>query len=282
MPFVLRYLTKTGQHQYVTKKKGFTKQADTHKLILFQNLKEARNFHSNHQNNTQLFGKMHDIKNFTIYNLQNKQQFPLVPSKNNKKIPNIKLITDDSLSLMTLTQFLNNKQHHAIALDLEFYGNTNNPLGQQSIQQIAGVGIDQQFSFDYYPFSATEMPDSLQLKFLRHTNLPYQEAQKANLTQIIKRVEETIQAYQIDTIISWDNKYDFKMLSQAGFDNLFQNMHKIDLQKLVALELSDNGSMRPNLAHFCSTLNLQNQHAYHDAYYDSLMIKKLCEYYQEH
>lgn len=180
----------------------------------------------------------------------------------------------------TVPEFITylHENHHILIMDLEFYPDRSSNNTVFHMEQIAGHYFDTVHGFNYMPYAPSTMTPNEQLKFLATSDLPMSLAKQITATEIIKRIEKFIQFYEIDTLLSWDNGQDFKILKQDQQFKPFKTLRQIDLSNIVASELyEDQAHTHIGLKRACRLFNLQHEGEWHTASDDVNMINKLCQ-----
>lgn len=180
----------------------------------------------------------------------------------------------------TVPEFITylHENHNILIMDLEFYPDRSSNNTVFHMEQIAGHYFDTIHKFNYMPYAPSTMTPTEQLKFLATSDLPMSLAHQITATEIIKRIEEFIQFYKIDTLLSWDNSQDFKILKQDQQFKPFKTLRQIDLSNIVASELYENQPhAHIGLKRACQLFNLQHEGEWHTASDDVNMINKLCQ-----
>lgn len=180
----------------------------------------------------------------------------------------------------TVPEFITylHENHKILIMDLEFYPDRSSNNTVFHMEQIAGHYFDTIHKFNYMPYAPSTMTPTEQLKFLATSDLPMSLAHQITATEIIKRIEEFIQFYKIDTLLSWDNSQDFKILKQDQQFKPFKTLRQIDLSNIVASELYENQPhAHIGLKRACQLFNLQHEGEWHTASDDVNMINKLCQ-----
>lgn len=180
----------------------------------------------------------------------------------------------------TVPEFITylHENHNILIMDLEFYPDRSSNNTVFHMEQIAGHYFDTIHKFNYMPYAPSTMTPTEQLKFLTTSDLPMSLAHQITATEIIKRIEEFIQFYKIDTLLSWDNSQDFKILKQDQQFKPFKTLRQIDLSNIVASELYENQPhAHIGLKRTCQLFNLQHEGEWHTASDDVNMINKLCQ-----
>lgn len=180
----------------------------------------------------------------------------------------------------TVPEFITylHENHNILIMDLEFYSDRSSNNTVFHMEQIAGHYFDTIHKFNYMPYAPSTMTPTEQLKFLTTSDLPMSLAHQITATEIIKRIEEFIQFYKIDTLLSWDNSQDFKILKQDQQFKPFKTLRQIDLSNIVASELYENQPhAHIGIKRACQLFNLQHEGEWHTASDDVNMINKLCQ-----
>lgn len=180
----------------------------------------------------------------------------------------------------TVPEFITylHENHNILIMDLEFYPDRSSNNTVFHMEQIAGHYFDTIHKFNYMPYAPSTMTPTEQLKFLATSDLPMSLAHQITATEIIKRIEEFIQFYKIDTLLSWDNSQDFKILKQDQQFKPFKTLRQIDLSNIIASELYENQPhAHIGLKRACQLFNLQHEGEWHTASDDVNMINKLCQ-----
>lgn len=310
MAFYIQYTSRSGNRWYLTKNDTLSNKKKSKDVITFNSLKSAQNhlLKLKKKKRKELL-KAHIEENFSALNNENGQLTPVVfdktkavetvakeeqavkPAKNEKtkeKVNTKTMITERNFdNVDDLTKFLAQHKNNALILDLEFFKDCRpKHTTEQHMKQIAGMILGRELkTFNGFIFDPDRMSAEAQLQYLKQKNITYQEALSYSAKHIMSVFSDFVKKYQIDTIISWDNRMDFKTLQDEGFFDIFDGMQAVDLEQNLAQinKFANDGEVNEhvamNLKGFCTLLNIPNGGTWHEALSDVRMIKKVCDLY---
>lgn len=286
MTYYIRYHARSGHYTYLTNNSSLLSKMSNKNVLNFTSVQAAHNYITSSLNDEkrQKILANHSADNFSVFNADTNQDIPITFSKTQKEPLNE--IQFDNLA--DLVKFLQASGNNTLVLDLEFYNNKATPnTDDVRMQQIAGIMLDDPDSyFDYFTFEPDYMSFKDQVQFLKRVNEPYSEAMSYTPELVMQFVKKFIEDHGVQTILSWGNNTDFKVLRQEDVFDTFDNLQALDVEKTISkvtMPTATKDTVMPslNLQAICEILGLKNPDPYHDALSDSNMIRRLCHVYMD-